>query len=190
MRRVTVLLWLGCLNSDKGLARDTAFKIGAAATVNPDPSSIIAPCAAINTIRIAALTDDAGATLGIDGAAVAAAIVGGTVDGLLLRRLPARLSDLEIGTAAAINPNTLAIPAPGLTKGARRAAALINELNTSAGVGRAIFAATIFGRAIKICAGSHTLRRHSINDGRVGEERQKQASRKQKHNSQAQEKFH
>ena len=86
---------------------------------------------------------------------VATAIVGGTVDVIVLAEAgpvgsagAAGVADGEIGTAATIDPNTLAIPAPGLTKGARRAAALINELNATAGVGGAILAAAVFGRAI------------------------------------------
>jgi hypothetical protein len=82
------------------------FEIGAATAVNPDPTSIIAPSATINTISIAALTDDASATLGVDGANFAAQVIRGAGNGLLGGRLPAGLTDFEIGAAIAVDPNT------------------------------------------------------------------------------------
>jgi hypothetical protein len=135
---------------DQGLTTDADFKIGAAAAVNPDPASIISPSATINTISIAALTDNARATLSVDGARFAAHIVGSAIDGLLRRWLPARLTDLEIGAATAIDPNAMPIPAPCRTIGARGAAALANKANASASIDWATVAVAIIGSTIDI----------------------------------------
>jgi len=133
-----------------GLTRDVDFEVGAAAAIDPDAAGVVAPGDAIDAVGVAALANDANAAHGVDGANVPAAVVGGAVDDALLWRIPAGLADFEVGAAAAIDPNAVAIPAPRGAEGARRAAALADETNAAAGVHRAAIAAAVIGGAVDV----------------------------------------
>lgn len=55
----------------------------------------------------------------------------------------------EVSTKATVDPNAALIITPGVVPGARRTAALVDEVSTKAGFGRAAMALAIFGRAVE-----------------------------------------
>jgi hypothetical protein len=96
------------------LAQPANFKVGAAPSVHPDPARIVAPRAAIDAIRIAALADQSDPAPRIRRAALASTIVGGARQHLhpAAARLPsstaiptATSADLEISPASLIHPH-------------------------------------------------------------------------------------
>src|SRR6202048_4163314 len=126
------------------------FKVRTAAAVHPDPSPIVSPCAAVDTIRFAALTDDANAIAGIGVAVVALHIVGSAIDRHGRIRLPSGLADFEICPATAINPDPPAVRSPGYAIDTRGFAAPTNQSNAAAGVHRATVEPAIIRGAIHI----------------------------------------
>src|SRR6202171_486637 len=108
------------------------FKFRTAAAVHPNPSRILSPWAAVDTIRFAALTDDANAIAGIGVAVVALHIVGSAIDRHGRIRLPSGLADFEICPATAIHPDPPAVRSPGYSIDARGFAAPMNQSNAAA----------------------------------------------------------
>ena len=94
-------------------------KFGTAAAVNPKPPAIGAPRIALNTSRAADLAAEpyVRTTTGIT--PVSAAVIGGAGDDL--RGWRARLwavsaaCDEKVGAASAVDPETAAVDAPGLS---------------------------------------------------------------------------
>src|SRR5262249_27976414 len=128
------------------------FEVSAATAIDPNPTTIVAPRVVVDAIGIATLAHEPHTAVGVDGARVAAHVVRRAVDKAqpAASRLPAAATaaDLEVGAAAAIDPDAAAIVAPGAAVVARRAAALSHELHAAARIGRAADAAAVVGRAI------------------------------------------
>lgn len=134
-------------------------EFSAAATVNPDTIVIPPPSLALVAGGATALVGESNTAAGIGVAVIAAAVIRGAIDSLsgaivaapsatVAPSVPVAVSGGEFSAAAAVDPDAIVIPSPGLSLNAGRAAALTRELYASAGVGVAIVTPTIIGSAV------------------------------------------
>src|SRR5579859_522698 len=112
------------------------FKVGPAATIHPDTVAVVTPGAVENTVGLTALADDEDAVTRVHGAEIAVHVIGGAVDQCSRFRLPVP-GNAEVGSAAAIRPDSALAIAPSLTFDAGGLAALPNQLDSKARIGRA-----------------------------------------------------
>jgi hypothetical protein len=113
----------------------TDEEFGAAAAVNPDSTAVGTPGSALDAGRAADLPAEADVATSADVTPVSATVVGGAGDDLRGWRLrgakATAATDGEFGAAAAVNPETAAIDAPGSALNAGRAADLADELSVA-----------------------------------------------------------
>src|SRR5271155_2334882 len=105
----------------KNLAAVADFEIGPAAAVDPDEIPRVAPGLPVNTIRIAALPDQAHAPAGVHGAIIPPRIVRRAAHPRPprpVRRRPIIPADRKVRAASAIHPDPATVPAPARTKNA------------------------------------------------------------------------
>ena len=166
-------------------------EFGAAAAVDPDAVVVPAPGLSLVAGGAAALVRESNTAAGIGIAVVSAAVVRGAIDGLsgaivappsaaVAPAVAVAVSGGEFGAAAAVDPDTVVVPAPGLSLNAGRAAALTRELDAAAGVGVAIVTSTIIGSAVdRLAMGS--LRFDYDHAGKHGKKEQWQKPKFQNH---------
>ena len=120
--------WLLCV---VGLADE---EFGTASIVDPDATAVGTPGPALDAGGAADLPAEADVATSADVTPVSATVVGGAGDDLRGRRwrgTEATAADGEVGAAAAIDPESAAIDAPGSTLNAGRAADLPDELSVA-----------------------------------------------------------
>ena len=96
------------------------LELGSAAAVDPDASIVPAPGLSLIAGRAATLIDEAHAATGIHAAGLTPTVVGGAVDGAgAVAATPASpvstVAYCEFSAAPPVNPDSVVIPAPGLS---------------------------------------------------------------------------
>jgi hypothetical protein len=129
-------------------------KVGPAAAVHPNATSVIAPGLPLDAGRTAPLLRELHPPAGVCRAVIALAIIRRAGDGRAIARSarsrPARSiprSQVEVGSATAVNPNPGAAITPGLPLDAGRTAALVSHLYSAAGIHPAQMSFPVIGRA-------------------------------------------
>src|SRR4029077_20325473 len=112
------------------------LKVGAAATIHPDTVAVITPGAVENAVGLAALADDEDAVARVHRAEIAVHEIRGAVDEGGGAGLPVA-GNAEVGTAAAIRPDSALAIAPSLAFDAGGLAALANQVDAKARIRRA-----------------------------------------------------
>jgi len=122
-------------------------EISATAAVHPNAAWLVPPRAAVIAGGVAALANHLNAPVGVSRTEIAAAVIGGAVNAVGgIRSCVA--SDLEIGAAAAVHPDTPVIfKAPGAVEDARGFTALLDQLHARAHVRVAIVPLHVVGGA-------------------------------------------
>src|SRR5262249_9110574 len=139
------------------------LKISSTTTIDPNAATIVSPGAPEDAVCIAALPDQANSSASVDAAEVAPHVVRRACDYLraaTASRLPAPTgistatssTDLEVGSATAVNPNSLPVVAPGAPKIAGRVTSFADELHSSACVRRTPVAPPIIRRTVDVVA--------------------------------------
>jgi hypothetical protein len=124
-------------------------ELAAAAMIHPESAIVSSPAISFPAGRPADLAGEPHAISCIDLAVMAASVIRGAGHGSQGSRSaigPAAVSELELGTAATIDPHAPAIGAPGFTLPACRPADLTGEPYSVAGIGIAIVPPAVVGR--------------------------------------------
>jgi hypothetical protein len=161
-------------NQKRGLLSEP--EVGSTTAINPDLAPVITPGLSLNAWRSATLVDHADAAAGVRVAVVSFAVVGGTGDLSAAARvasstawIPATTAAViattqpEVGAAAPIDPDAIAVKTPGLVLDAWRSAALVDHANAVLGGHLAKMAFAVIGctrNLASVLRGNTALRAH------------------------------
>ncbi len=160
-------------NQKRGLLSEP--EVGSTTAINPDLAPVIAPGLSLNAWRSATLVDHADAATGVGVAVVSFAVVGGTGDLSAAARVASSATawitaaaviatpQPEVGAAAPIDPDAIAVKSPGLVLDAGRTTALVDHADAVLGGHLAKMAFAVIGRTrnlASVLSGYPTLCAH------------------------------
>src|SRR5580704_382146 len=125
------------------------FKIGATAAIDPDALSVVAPCAVVDAVSLAALADNKNAITRIDTTAMALHVVRRAIEQRRSAILPVS-RDPKVGATATVHPNSPGPVAPRATHNAAGFAPLAGQAHAEARVGGTPVEVHVVGCAVDV----------------------------------------